>query len=300
MAKEKCPICGTSADQIAEAGRDVHHYLCPQCGDFEVTGTAKAVLAAVEQKDRRKISGWLRKRTREDLVATMSSDMIKLVAAGPTPSVLERADEMLIEAGHDQERIGEQFDLGHPRFIGSTYSADGAERDFFVRMLKEAGYIEHRSGVGDSITPKGYVRLDELRQQPQRTKKVFVAMSFDPALRSVFVDGIEAGTRNAGYEAIRVDRTDHINRIDDEIIGLINQSAFVVADFTQHRGGVYYEAGYAQGKRLPVVWTCKADDLANLHFDTRQYNFIDWTDPANLADRLTKRIKAVIGAGPGL
>lgn len=40
---------------------------------------------------------------------------------------------------------------------------------------------------------------------------------------------------------------EHSNKIDDEIIGEIRRSAFIVADFTGHRGGVYFEAGFAMG-----------------------------------------------------
>jgi hypothetical protein len=72
----------------------------------------------------------------------------------------------------------------------------------------------------------------------------------------------------------------------------------VVADFTGHRGGVYYEAGYAAGRGLPIVWTCRRDDINNLHFDIRQYNCIDWTEPSELAKRLRVRIEAVLGDGP--
>jgi len=49
---------------------------------------------------------------------------------------------------------------------------------------------------------------------------------------------------------------------------------------------------------LPVFWTCRKDHLAQLHFDIRQYNCIDWMDEPDLAKRLQRRIEAVIGRGP--
>jgi hypothetical protein len=42
----------------------------------------------------------------------------------------------------------------------------------------------------------------------------------------------------------------------------------LVADFTGQRGGVYWEAGFAQGLGIPVIRTCKSDELWKLHFDT--------------------------------
>ena len=103
-------------------------------------------------------------------------------------------------------------------------------------------------------------------------------------------------------EAQRIDRKEHSNKIDDEIIAEIRRSRFVVADFTcereKVRGGVYYEAGFALGLGLPVIWTCRKDCLDYLHFDTRQYNHIVWETPEELYARLKARIGAFIGDGP--
>jgi hypothetical protein len=76
----------------------------------------------------------------------------------------------------------------------------------------------------------------------------------------------------------------------------------VVADFTcekeKLRGGVYFEVGFAMGLRIPVIWTCSNDSIADLHFDTRQYNHIVWDSPQTLRSSLKARIGAVIGDGP--
>lgn len=80
----------------------------------------------------------------------------------------------------------------------------------------------------------------------------------------------------------------------DQIIAEIRRSKFLIADFTGHRGGVYFEAGFALGLGLPVIWTCRKDNLENLHFDIRQYNFIDWETGEELQERLTNRIQATI------
>ena len=64
------------------------------------------------------------------------------------------------------------------------------------------------------------------------------------------------------------------------------------------RGGVYYEAGFAEGLGIDIFWTCREESIGDLHFDTRQYNHIIWTNPADLREKLTNRIRAVIGQGP--
>jgi nucleoside 2-deoxyribosyltransferase len=68
----------------------------------------------------------------------------------------------------------------------------------------------------------------------------------------------------------------------------------VVADFTGDRGGVYYEAGFAQGLGIPVIWTVREDWLDRIHFDTRQYNHIHYATPEELRKALKNRILATI------
>ena len=127
-------------------------------------------------------------------------------------------------------------------------------------------------------------------------------MWFDDSMTSVWENGIRPAITDAGYEAIRVDQKEHVNKIVDEIVAEIRRSRFVVADFTQGvdgpRGGVYYEAGFAHVLDIPVIFACHRDSLDKVHFDTRQYNHIVWGTAEELRDKLAKRIAAVIGDGP--
>jgi len=123
-------------------------------------------------------------------------------------------------------------------------------------------------------------------------------MWFDPKIMAAYEEAIEPAIGRAGFTSMMIGNKEHSNRIDDEIISEIRRSAFVIADFTGHRGGVYFEAGFAMGLGLPLIWTCHKDDMPNLHFDIRQYNCIDWTDHRDLHVRLQKRITALFGQGP--
>jgi len=62
--------------------------------------------------------------------------------------------------------------------------------------------------------------------------------------------------------------------------------------------GVYFEAGFALGLGLMVIPTCRADEVAKLHFDIKHLNTLLWNTPTELADGLNRRIRAVMGAGP--
>lgn len=152
------------------------------------------------------------------------------------------------------------------------------------------------------ITPDGHSHLAELEKKVIASTRAFVAMWFDESMGAAYEHGLALGISDAGYEPLRIDRIDHNNKIDDEIIAEIRRSRFLVADFTQGRngtrGGVYYEAGFAHGLDIPVIFTCRADAIKKVHFDTRQYNHIKWETFGELRTRLAQRISATIGDGP--
>jgi hypothetical protein len=164
-------------------------------------------------------------------------------------------------------------------------------------FLEQQGWVASVAGGMWRMTGSGLM-ADEWKQEVGTSSQAFVAMWFSEALNTAWTDGLQKGVTAAEYKPLRIDTKEHANKICDEIIAEIRRSRFVVADYTGHRGGVYYEAGYAAGRGLQVILTCRKDQLANLHFDIRQYNCIDWESPDELAQRMQVRIEAVIGEGP--
>ena len=126
------------------------------------------------------------------------------------------------------------------------------------------------------LTVKGRIKLEEIRKLKTDSSQGFMAMWFDSSMDDVWEKAFEPGIKEAGYKPRRIDQKQHVNKIDDEIIAEIRRSRFVVADFTGARSGVYYEAGFAHGFGIKVIFTCHASYFDLLHFDIRQYNCIEW------------------------
>ena len=67
----------------------------------------------------------------------------------------------------------------------------------------------------------------------------------------------ETAITDAGYKPLRIDNVEHTGKVDDRIIAEIRRSRFLVADFScesgKPRGGVYYEAGFAEGLNIPIL-----------------------------------------------
>ena len=105
-------------------------------------------------------------------------------------------------------------------------------------------------------------------------------MWFHDSMNEVYDNAIRPAVEDAGYEPVRIDREEHLDQIDDAIIAALRRARFVVADFTHGddgaRGGVYYEAGFAHGLNIPVIFSCRRDAIREVHLDTRQYPHILW------------------------
>jgi nucleoside 2-deoxyribosyltransferase len=189
-----------------------------------------------------------------------------------------------------------------------TEVAHSSELSDLIVALKDEGLLREDPSNNLRPTAMGLERLDNLSLSPGETDQAFVAMWFSSSLDDAYTYGFEAAVRDNGYRPMRIDKKEHANKIDDETIAEIRRSRFLIADFTCEltqygnkttavpRGGVYYEAGFAQGLGIPVIWTVRGDCIDYVHFDTRQYSHVVWDNPDDLREKLRNRIGAVIGS----
>jgi len=169
-----------------------------------------------------------------------------------------------------------------------------SEVDYLLDCLKANGYILRDSSNGERVTAAGWQQLMPPVAVGGIPGTCFVAMSFDPALKSVFDEAIYPAAKVCGFEANRIDRKLHNGDINDAILAEIKKSQFVIADFTGHRQGVYFEAGFARGLGREVIWCCSKADFEKTHFDTNHYSHIVWNSISDLSEQLRNRILATI------
>jgi nucleoside 2-deoxyribosyltransferase len=140
-----------------------------------------------------------------------------------------------------------------------------------------------------------------------RRLRCFVACAFgEKEVDAIYEKGIRAALKSCEVQALRVDRVEHNDDIDDKIIELLDTSDLCIADLTFARPSVYYEAGYFTGLGKPVIYTARkdhfrpsADDVAGnrrIHFDLQMKNIIDWTSTTRtktFRNRVGSRIRHV-------
>jgi nucleoside 2-deoxyribosyltransferase len=298
-----CPICSTPAnfEEFTQSGKVV----CIRCGSYAITSTALKSMHPLSTEEIQKISGWIRENQG---VTIRVGDLPKLYDL-PMPSVGEKAEKILLWLKRKSPYPGVLLEISTHEQLemqAAGWASNVAEVEYLLRQylcLEKEFLLPPPRQIAPFqycvISPKGWAYLDSLRQGNPQSAIGFVAMWFEQKLDTAFV-AIEQGIQTAGYTPLRIDRKQHNNKIDDEIIAGIRRSKFLVADFTGHRGGVYFEAGFAKGLGLEVIWLCREDELENLHFDTRQYSHITWQEAKlpELTKALKDRIEATIGHGP--
>jgi hypothetical protein len=172
-------------------------------------------------------------------------------------------------------------------------AASGTETSYLTDVLVDEALIKRVTGGRCVITPRGWAALSAGAPNGE-PGTCFVAMAFRPDMDLVYDAGFAVAIRNCGLTGVRADRPAHNDRIDDQIMARIRRCQVLIADFTYHRRGVYFEAGFAQGLGRTVVWTCRHDHLKRAHFDTRQYSHVVWNDVDDLANKLEAKMRATI------
>lgn len=307
VSNTPCPICKLDAKHVRVWDYGERITLeCACCGKFTITGTAAAI--AQSRKLGPKLSAWIRERfeSGSEVPEINSNTLDEVEAALPDYRVSEK-QLLLLRAFERRTAFPGQSINVVPRYDYPLAWASGEEELLYLlRSLIERGLVRRTDGPDDlkdsfvfdfEITSGGWGFLDEHARPAVISDQVFVAMSFADELKSAWKDAISPALSKANFRPYRVDAEPHIDRIDTKIITEIKNSRFLVADVTQQRPGVYFEAGYALGIGLPVFWCVRADDLKNVHFDTRQYNHIVWENEQQLADQLYLYVTAVIGKG---
>lgn len=299
-----CPICSNpqAKEELLDPLAQNVEIDCHRCGRFKVTDEFRLTRPPLSTEQIANASGWIHEHS---IGLHLNKNDWEFLKSIRTPSVGDKAEKLLLYLANWYPHPDIQITV-HPRLdeISACWAVGPDEVIYLVsdylRDYKE--YLQPcypDLGMPVKISPKGWDYIYTIRNPNINSNLGFCAMWFDKSLDALWEEGIEPGVGKAGYLAKRIDKHPHNNRIDDEIIAMIRRSKFIVADFTGNRGGVYFEAGYALGMGLQVIWTVKENELKKVHFDNRQYSFLTWTPDkmAEFRENLQYRIEATIGRG---
>jgi nucleoside 2-deoxyribosyltransferase len=278
----ECAIWKTPAQLLENAG-EFQVFESPRAGGkYWISGTAIAQVLPLNDRAKRLLTTWICEQRRAGVeIPKVQSNALELIKSRQPLPIMSRMTLALRYLGGHITQLGDTLNLvADPdtvalELLAETESKNTQELFQLLRMLEEAGLVQasfYNDRASVQPTVAGWQELDNLKRPRTDSAQAFVAMWFNELTSEAYTNGIEPALMGTGYKAIRIDKKEHNNKIDDEILAEIRKSRFLIADFTCEpksvRGGVYYEAGFAQGLGLPVIWTCKDTSLVDLHFDT--------------------------------
>ena len=300
---------------------------CLRCGQFRYELEAITVYGNNFSDDNRLIiSSKINESSKKNYVFKDSD--IERFLTGSAPTVAQRADYLLkcfakyypqIGAGPSMSNIEEiltkgknidEVDFKNPftkfvlQSLSRSYSSNRKELEYLIRdyHINGTAFITLVNNDKLEVSPKGWARLDELKYVSQESNIGFIAMKFLPKLIEFSEKWFEGGIKDAGYEAKAMYSHKHNRIIDNEMLALIRRSKFLVCDLTNSSKGAYYEAGFAHGLKIPVIFLCEKNffhnkknelsvDKEGVHFDTNHYPIIFWEYGDDNGKELKKELK---------
>ena len=298
----KCPICDNELERGPNRLGDAFELSCPICGQFQVTGSlAHAPPFRLHPELCPYLSAHIRHSNQKNVVPQLDSkNWERFARSRARTPIFSKLAMVLEELARRAPVPGDTTSIDGNRDYPLFDARGSDEVEFLLKAADERGWIEAKARTMGglwghlALTVEGWTQLESFSSENRASNTCFVAMSFDSSLISLYEEAIQPAIEACGFLPDRVDRREFNNKICDEIIAGIRKSCFMVADFTGHRGGVYFEAGFAHGLGRPVIFTCRDTDIGNAHFDTDHYNHIVWNDPEHLRRKLVDRIEATI------
>lgn len=327
----KCPICDLDAIKCQSTSEEIDIIKCPVCGEFgygkgnnepDLSEYDRAILKTYcyryMKSDGIHRPKPITKETKDEIINSIN----------PPRTLIDKINFIIKDFSESTNFFGETIQIPRPNGHRSYFCRSEEELHNILEFFKKQEYITGNSNsILDVVnttrdlppreivlTAKGLKYAETLFNRTN-SNQCFAAMWFDDSTASLYetiqraVTGNPKADRNsrefgANYNIMKIDEKEHINYIPAEIISEIKRSKFLIADLSGYRGGVYYEAGFADGLGIPVILTCNkkwfekhTDNNGILHegvhFDLKQKNILIWED--DKLDEFQRKLVARIG-----
>jgi hypothetical protein len=145
----------------------------------------------------------------------------------------------------------------------------------------------------------GWEKYYELQSTNADSRLAFMAMKFGKEpLKKLFSSVIKTAVEETGFVIRDLTEEKRAGLIDDKLRVEIRRSKFLIADLTHDNNGAYWEAGYAEGLGMPVIYICerKKFESQKSHFDTNHHLTIQWEKGPKTWKKFAEELKATIRA----
>ena len=315
---QKCVVCNNPQAKRQEGLGDFARFDCPRCGAFVLTETAEAVLERLlaEVPLRRSLmSHTLRRMHRPDqkhLHKITGDELPSYWKEDRLPTPLEQADNLILWIGDNQQTPTTWVD-GTASIIAATVgiavSEDGNDSGGWAWLNSQLEpkklYRFYPNPLGGIVRVMlelpGWERYEALKKARIESRTAFMALKFgQPELDRMVDECFRPAVKRTGFELRILTDQQRAGLIDNQIRAALLSARFVISDLTHGSPGAYWEAGFAEGRGIPVIYTCEqaAWQKRKSHFDTNHMATIIWDakEKKEAEDALVAMIRATLRA----
>ena len=321
MAEEKikCSLCGEEAVINNKAGRivkkngeiiKVKDIKCIRCTAYSFGTSCEEYLNSKSNREKIIISNWLRSNN-SNIYYELTEDNIEIILkSNSIGSPIEQYNRLILWLGDHADSLastikgnaydvlayidGENIlDLGALIIELANNNYIGTEpRELYDWAELFFGYF---ADISVKLELKGWQKYEELKSSNVNSKLAFMAMQFDNNyLSDLFEKRIKKAVNDTGFTIRKLDEERRAGLIDDKLRVEIRRSRFMIADLSDNNNGAYWEAGFAEGLGMPVIYICEESKFQGLHFDTNHHLTVKWNK--DKPDEFVEELKATIRA----
>jgi hypothetical protein len=234
----------------------------------------------------------------------------EVIANGRLPTPAQQGINIIRFVGDRIATSGVPVNNLPPSFHAAVGSPNRNFALSIARQLVDAGLVK-AVHVGEMQSPDEIIQIDltlqgweryEAEQHGQLSGNYgFIALKFgDPVLDPFVNEVVKPAIAALGYDLVDMRDAAEAGIIDNVMRARIRDAAFVLVDLTHANEGAYWEAGYAEGLRKPVLYLCNREvfEEKGTHFDTNHCTTVLW-DPA-APDPFTEKLRATLRRSLGL
>jgi hypothetical protein len=225
---------------------------------------------------------------------------------------MEQADNLILWIGDTQSSPSDWLNVSASALaatVGFAVSPEGNDSGAWgwlnSQLTSKGLYRLHGSPpggmIGIMLEMPGWEKYEALKRQRIESRIAFMALKFGKADVNLAVDEcMRPAVTRTGFELRILTDQQAAGLIDNQIRAALLSARFVISDLTYGSYGAYWEAGFGEGRGIPVIYTCErtAWEENKSHFDTNHMATIVW-DSAEFGkaqDELVAMIRATLRA----
>lgn len=304
-----CYICKSPDCRITT---DDHEFVkivdCKRCGMYSINDLDIRICDFSDVLKTSVISYWLRNNKSESAIHLDKNIIENILKNNSLPQPKEQIDSLLLYLGDRAIKPSEKIEAEIAPITSIIGAVDENDVRYHLYHLWRNNLLFSVDSLSDTVnygkcdvqlTHEGWDRYYELKSSNKDSKLAFMAMQFDNTLlQKIFSDFIIPAVQDTGFVIRKVDDVKRADLIDNKIRVEISKSKFVIADFSDENRGAYWEAGFASGKGIAVIYICEKEQFEKLgtHFDINHQSTIKWEKEPSTWARFAENLKDTIRA----